>query len=247
AAPADAPPADAAPAEPDAEPLAGDEPPADDAHDAPHDADADHEPAAETGALDSFGWNDERAPRRSSKLGGALLIAGIAALVVVALIVVINRDGGGDDTSTMSTTPSAPAAATRTTAGRGASAQDTVVLQQVNLTPPAGGDRPLGIAFLAIRDGRPTVAVQVQDMPVNGQDDVYALWLQATDGSAKFLGYFPGQVPATGKTSVSAPLPANTGRFAKVVLSRESISAGRTASTPREIVLEGTIRVNRTG
>lgn len=202
-----------------------------------------HEPPAD--ASPAFDWDHERAPRRSSKLGGALLIAGIAALVVVVLIVLINGGGGDDDPTTTTPAAASQRQATRTTAGR--AADDTVILQQVNLRPPAGGDRPLGIAFLMLRDERPVVAVQVQDIAANGADDVYAAWLQASSGRAKFLGYFPGQVGAEGRFTVSAALPTDTARYDQVVISRESIDARETPSTPGEILLQGTIRVNRTG
>jgi len=199
-------------------------------------------PAAEPPAFD---WDRERQPRRSSKLGGALLIAGIAALIVVVLIVVIN--GGGDDGDEPSvTTPAAQTQQTRTNAA-GRSADDTVILQQVNLRPPAGGDRPLGIAFLMLRDQRPVVAVQVQDVAPNGADDVYAAWLLARSGRARFLGYFPGQVGSEGRFTVSAALPSDTARYDRVVISRESIDARETPAAPSEILLQGTIRVNRTG
>lgn len=223
AAPADttpAPPADAADAPPPPPPPSTDDSPA-------------------------FDWDHERAPRRSSKLGGALLIAGIAALIVVVLIVVIN--GGGDDGDEPSvTTPAAQTQQTRTNAS-GRSADDTVILQQVNLRPPGGGDSPLGIAFLMLRDQRPVVAVQVQGVAPNGADDVYAAWLQASSGRARFLGYFPGQVGSEGRFTVSAALPSDTARYDRVVISRESIDARETPAAPSDVLLQGTIRVNRTG
>ncbi len=186
--------------------------------DAPErDAPTDAAPPPPPPATD-FDWERERTPRRSSKLGGALLIAGIAALIVVVLIVVINGGGDDGDDPTTTTPAAAQREATRTTVGR--AADDTVILQQVNLRPPGGGDRPLGIAFLMLRDERPVVAVQVQDVEPNGADDVYAAWLQGSNGRAKFLGYFPGQVGAEGRFTVSAPLPTNTARYDAVVISR---------------------------
>ncbi|MDW5596671.1 sigma-70 region 4 domain-containing protein [Conexibacter stalactiti] len=186
-------------------------------------------------------------PRRSSKLGGALLIAGVAVLIVVVLVILING-GGDDDEPTTSTPTAAQTQATRTTAGRGAATDDTTILQQVNLRAPGGGETPIGIAFILLRDERPVVAVQVEGIPANGADDVYATWLRNADtGSARFLGYFPGQVGRDQRFTVSAPLPRDTAQFNQIVISQESIDAREAPARPASIVLQGTIRVNRTG
>lgn len=204
------------------------------------------EPAAPPPADDAFDWNDHRAPRRSL-LGGGILIAGIAALLVVVVIVAINGIGGDDDNPTTSSPTSAQTQATRTAAADSEDPDAVRFIQQVNLRPPGGGDRPLGIAILAVRRNRPIIGVQVQDMPANGSDDVYALWLQATSGNAKFLGYFPGQVGSNGATSVSATLPADTARYAQVVISSESIDARETPARPSSTVLAGSLKLERTG
>lgn len=186
-------------------------------------------------------------PKRSSKLGGALLIAGVAVLIVVVLVILING-GGNDDEPTTSTPTTAQTQATRTTAGRGAATDDTTILQQVNLRAPDGGETPIGIAFILLRDERPVVAVQVEGIPANGPDDVYATWLRNSDnGRARFLGYFPGQVGSDQRFTVSAPLPRDTAQFNQIVISQESIDAREAPARPASIVLQGTIRVNRTG
>jgi hypothetical protein len=198
----------------------------------------------------SFDWDHERAPRRSSKLGGALLIGGIAVLIVVVLIVVING-GGGDDDNPATSQPAQTQAQQqqqRTSGNRAAAADDTAILQQVNLRPPGGGDAPLGVAFIVLRDQRPMVAVEVARIAPNGDTDVYAAWLrQSSDGQARFLGYVPGLVGADGRFVVSANLPRDTADFDQIVISRESTDARVAPARPSSIELQGAIRVNRTG
>lgn len=182
--------------------------------------------------------------RASSKLGGILLIGGLAALIAVLAVLLLGNDD--DNAPSASTNAPTQAQTTRTTAR--ADADDPVVLQQVNLNPPDGAARPLGVAFVMLRDDRPVIAVQVQHIAPNGEDDVYAAWLRASStGSARFLGYVPGLVGRGGEFTVSAPLPDETLRFDQVVVSRESSSATRTPGRPSEILLQGALRVNRSG
>ncbi|MDO8210448.1 RNA polymerase sigma factor [Conexibacter sp. CPCC 206217] len=210
--------------------------------------DAARDGASNAAAAQAFGWDEPDRPRRSSKLGGALLLIGIAALVAVVLIVVLN--GGSDDDSPSASSGAAPqtqAQTQRTTADR-AAANEPTFLQQVNLRPPGGGERPLGVAFILLRDNRPVVAVQVQDIAANGADDVYAAWLrQSSDGNARFLGYFPGRVGPDSRFAVSADLPRDTADYDQVVISREPLPQREIPARPAEILLEGPLRVNRTG
>jgi hypothetical protein len=213
--------------------------------DAPSTDDSDAAPPVRPAAAPSRRAS-EPSRSSSSKLGGALLIAGVAVLLVVVLLVfVIN--GSDDDEPSTTTPPAAQTQPTRTTA-RGAAQDDTTILQQVNLRAPDGAEAPIGIAFILLREQRPVVAVQVEGIPANGADDVYATWLRnAGTGRARFLGYFPGQVGDDQRFTVSAPLPRDTAQFDQIVISQESIDARAAPARPASILLQGTIRVNRTG
>lgn len=179
----------------------------------------------------------------ASRLGGMLLLGGVAVLVAVVLIVVLTN---GDDDGGGSETPAAQTQQQRTTGGR--AAQEPTVLQQVNLNPPGGGDAPVGVAFIMIQDQRPVVAVQVQRIAPNGQGDIYAAWLRARgSGRARFLGYVPNQVGRDGAFTVSSALPRDTASYDEVLVSRESITSRTTPSAPSQVVLQGTLRVNRNG
>ncbi|ADB51903.1 RNA polymerase sigma factor [Conexibacter woesei] len=237
-APADAPaPTDVAPSTPDAD--AGD------------DTDAAGAPAPEP-AAPAASSTPPRAPRERSRttagggpsrLGGMLLLGGVAVLVAVVLIVVLSN-GGDDDGG--SETPAAQTQQQRTTGDR--AGQEPTVLQQVNLNPPGGGESPVGVAFIMVQDQRPVVAVQVQRIEPNGQADIYAAWLRARgSGRARFLGYVPNQVGRDGAFTVSSALPRDTARYDEVLVSRESITSRTTPSAPAQVVLQGTLRVNRNG
>jgi hypothetical protein len=191
------------------------------------------EPALSPAAPDRDG-----APRRSSKLGGILLIAGVAALIAVIAIVLI---GGGDDDPASSPAARTQAQTTgQTTAGGGADTPQ--VLAQVNLNPVAGGEAA-GIGWVQRVDGRPMIVVQVQRIAPNGEQDVYAAWLRADDGRTRFLGFVPSQVGRQRSFTVSALLPDNAERFDEVLVTRESITTARTPSSPRDIVLSGALRL----
>jgi hypothetical protein len=185
-----------------------------------------------------------RAPgrRRSSRLGGALLLGGLALLIAVLAIVLV----GGDEEDRDGGTPAAQAEPQRATT-TSASANAPVLLQQVNLRPPGGGKAPLGIAFLMRQDGRPVVAIQVQDIAPNGRNDVYTAWLRHTQtGRARFLGYVPELVGADGRFTVSSNLPRDLPRYDQIVISREPITR-QAPKRPTEIVLQGTLQGSRTG
>lgn len=187
----------------------------------------------------------EREPRRASKLGGALLLLGLAALIAVVLIVVLN---GGDDDEPAAT-PAAQTTAQQRRTATGASDTPTV-LQQVNLYPPGGraaGDAR-GIAFIMLQGERPVVAVQTSRVDPNSTSDVYAVWLTSrATGRARFLGYVPGFVRDERRFTVTASLPRDTASYDQVTVSREATGADEVPGRPTDVVLVGTLRVNRAG
>src|SRR4051812_27388721 len=105
-------------------------------------------PTERAEAEEAFGALEARETRRagvqrSSKLGGVVIIVG-AIIVAVALILVIR--GGGDDngggTATQAST-STPTTGTQTQA-----AGQPQIEKQINLRPPGGGEKPLGVLYL---------------------------------------------------------------------------------------------------
>src|SRR5205823_13787056 len=98
---------------------------------------------AEGAGLDEAGdaFGGRKAARseqeRSSKLGGVLLIVGLGIAIAVVLILLLS---GGDDnkknTGPVGSTTTTPATTSTT----------PQVEAQINLFPPGGGKKPLGVA-----------------------------------------------------------------------------------------------------
>ena len=181
---------------------------------------------------------------RPSRLGGAILIAGIVALAVVLAIVLIgNGDGGGSPASTSASTPTQPRAQTQTTTtGTGTRAQARTIGGAV-LRPLDGGSA-LGAALIqqSTSDGRRLLAVEAARLPGNSGQDFYGIWLQGAAGN-RFLGFVPRQVRSGGTFTVSSALPRalDLSRYSTVLITTEGSSAVPTA--PGATVLSGSLRL----
>jgi len=164
--------------------------------------------------------------QRSSRLGGILLLAA-AGLVVAALVVLgINRLGGDDDRD------DSPAA-TQTTQ----TTQGTVVERQVNLRPPGGGNRPLGVGTIVSQDGTRVINVVGQDLEASAY---YVLWLRRGD-QAKFLGFFPpvsGSGSAKGRLQGIVEAPSDLSRYSELLVTRETTDSPK---RPGRVILQGTL------
>jgi hypothetical protein len=187
--------------------------------------------------------HEPSAPSRpSSRLGGAILLAGIAALAIVLAIVLIGGDDdpgdrGGTTTGAQTTQPASTQPA-RTTAGSGTAAG---VLAQVNLNPTPSGGQALAVGIVQRARGRLVLAMQAERLPANRGREFYALWLQGS-GGAKFLGFVPRQVGADGSFTVSTELPADAREYATVLVTGEGSNAVPT--TPGTAILSGTLRLS---
>ena len=167
---------------------------------------------------------------RSSRLGGILIIAAVVVLVVGGVLWLTGVIGGGDDKSDNAavTTP----ATTTTNAGTQATVE-----KQINLTPPSGAKKPLGVANLVSQDGQRALAVVGQDLPASGH---YVLWLR-NGSKVKFLGFFP-PVTSTGTSKgrlqglVNAP--SDLASYSDMLVTRETSS---TPKAPSTIILQGSI------
>jgi hypothetical protein len=193
-------------------------------------------PADEAEIEEAFGALEARhraraEQERSSRLGGVLLL--IALGLALAAVVVLginqltkddNKDKGG-----------AAATATQTTSTTSGAA---VTEAQINLTPPGGGTKPLGVATIVAQDGKRAIAVAGQDLPASGH---YVLWLR-NGSTSKFMGFFP---PVTGKGSAKGKLqglveaPSDLASYNEMLVTRE---ASDSPKQPTTIVLQGTIK-----
>jgi hypothetical protein len=168
---------------------------------------------------------------RSSRLGGLLIIVAVLLVLVGGVLVLTGVIGGGNDNSSndsaATTTPT-----TTTTASTTASVE-----QQINLTPPNGGKKPLGVANLVSQDGQRALAIVGQDLPASGH---YVLWLR-TGTKVKFLGFFPvvpGSGTDKGRLQGLVPAPSDFSSYREMLVTREPSS---TPTTPSAIVLKGSI------
>jgi hypothetical protein len=170
---------------------------------------------------------------RSSKLGGVLLIAGLGIAIAVVLVLLLT--GGSDNkkntgpvggtTSTAATTP----ASTSTT---------PQVEAQVNLFPPGGGRKPLGVANIVTQQGQRGIALVGQGLPPTSSKFAYAMWLENTPSSAKRLGFF-GAVPKNGRMQGFVLAPADFGNYSRLIVTRET---QRNPKVPGPIVLAGKLK-----
>jgi hypothetical protein len=180
-------------------------------------------------------------PRRPSRLGGAILIGGIVALVAVVLVVLLST--GGDDSTSASTGTTAAAARTTapTTTARTTTTPRATILAQVNLvaTPGNGKAVGLGIVEQGAKQKR-AIAIQAQKLPANGQQDIYAVWLQGPPGP-KFVGFVPQRVGANGGFTASAALPANVKSYTSVLVTREPTTA--VPKQPGPTILSGALKL----
>jgi Sigma-70, region 4 len=166
---------------------------------------------------------------RSSRLGGILIIVAVLLVVVGGVLVLTGVIGGGDDKSndTASTTPTQTSTVATTAS----------VEQQINLTPPNGGKKPLGVANLVSQDGQRALAVVGQDLPPSGH---YVLWVR-NGSKSKFLGFFPvvsGSGTSKGRLQGLVAAPSDLASYNELLVTREPSS---TPKQPSTIILKGTI------
>lgn len=223
--------------EPESEPLdePDDEPGPDDGPE-PAPAPEPREPAAER--MPGFGpapaGDASRAP--ASKLGGALLLAGLVIVLAVALVWVLSRDDddGGSDTPTVAQTQT-----TATTPTTDASDEDAQIIGQVNLTAPGGG-KAIGVANVLAQGEQRAIAIQAEKLEPNTRRDAYAVWLTGGDGGeVTRLGFAPA-VGRNGRLEGAASLPADARDYSRLVLSLEDQSDPQ---EPGDVALSGRLRL----
>lgn len=167
---------------------------------------------------------------RSSKLGGILLIAAGAIAVVVVLVLLLT--GGSDNkknTGPVGSTTTTPATSTSTT---------PKVEAQINLFPPGGGKKPLGVANVVSQAGQRGIALVGQDVPPTAKKFAYAMWLENSPSDAKRLGFF-GAVTKNGRLQGFVLAPTNFANYSKLIVTRET---QRNPTVPGPVVLSGDLK-----
>jgi hypothetical protein len=175
-------------------------------------------------------------PRRSSRLGGAVLIGVLAALIAVVLVVFVFR-GDEDDPSPASSNAEATPTASATP-------------QVVSEIPMQGvGNQAQGLmrVFRREPDGQLVFALAADKMPANKRQEVYAVWFTQKGGAPRNLGFSQTRVGKEGVFTTGGPQQGQEADFAKwladydtVVVARASASSA-SSKRPGAVVLRGTL------
>jgi hypothetical protein len=181
---------------------------------------------------------------RSSRLGGALLLAGLGIALLVGLILLLS--GGGDkksSTNESSTLPPASAGTTTTPGQAPAGGATSAPVAQANLLPPGGGSSPAGLAQLLMSGQGANFLVAAQKLPKLA-NEYYAVWLYDSPSKAEPIGFFRSvDLKAGGRIAGATQVPQNYRSFKSMVLSREPVTKSKAApKQPTQIVLQGTLK-----
>lgn len=167
---------------------------------------------------------------RSSRVGGAVLLA-LLALVAVVVVVLVTRgsdDDGGSDR----------AASTTSTQGE---APQSRAVAQVNLRAPDGAPAPraLGVMQVLRVDGQLAVNAIFEGLPRPKAKNVgYGIWLSTPGGDRKWLG-FVNTADEQGRLLVQGRFDENVTAYRDVLLTRET---RRDPPRPGTVYLRGRVQ-----
>lgn len=166
---------------------------------------------------------------RSSRIGGAILLAGLAIGLVFIVLLATGIIGGDDDEGGGS-------ARTETTSTTSTQAQPQVEAQ-INLTAPEGqGGDAAAVAQIARQGDQRAVALVAQGLPQANRERFYAIWLYSSADKAKFLGFPNPQPTKDGRMETGFPLPEDAGQYTDLIVTRETQEQPK---QPGTIVLRG--------
>jgi hypothetical protein len=168
-----------------------------------------------------------------SRRGGAILLA-IGALIAVGIALVIVLSSGG---SSHSSTSSAARSTTPTTS-TSTSAQ---IVSQINLKPPTGSSKAIGIAEVLREKGKTGIAIVAQGLTPNTKRpaNAYAVWLYNSSTDSHILGFVNPGVGKNGRLQTAGGLPSNASHYHTLLITLETRSNPR---TPGTIVLSGQLK-----
>lgn len=188
--------------------------------------------ASERAPYDDFPDDDGA----GSRLGGALLLGGLGVVAVVVAILVFT---GGDDGPQVATNT---APRTQTQASTTQTAPDgTRQIAEIRLTPPGGGNRPVGLGRVFQRGQELAIIIAGQGVAPGA----YALWLINSPTQARFLGFVPKRVGRDGRFATQGVLPPQAATFRTLAVTRENPRSTRRPTRPGTIVLQGQLNLPR--
>jgi hypothetical protein len=173
---------------------------------------------------------------RSSRLGGAILIA-VLVLIVGGLIAFVATRG--DDEPSGSAAAETPATPTPTASAQGDITGNDILLQGASGSNAAGLMR-----LIPANDGKVRFAIAAENVPPNTNRDSYAVWFTKPGSKPRRLGFSKVPVGDNGVLTTGGPQKGDEDEFPrwfatyeKVLVTRET----RKTSQPGEIVLQGTL------
>jgi Sigma-70, region 4 len=176
--------------------------------------------------------------RPSSRRGGAIMLLVGAVIVVAVVVVLISVIGGGSPKHNSASTTVASdgtTAATTSTSSTSTTASKAQIVAQNNLNPPSGGGQAKGVGIVVKEGSAYGIVIEAQHVAPNNHN-AYAAWLYNSPTDAYRLGFVNPPVGKNGQLQVGSPLPANAGRYKKLLLTLETQSNPK---SPGTIVLQG--------
>jgi Sigma-70, region 4 len=182
--------------------------------------------------------------RRSSRLGGAVVLGVLALAVAGVLAFVLTRGdeqpGAATAAPAATATASGPAQAAAPGAPAGQASSDDVVLTGT------AGSRAAGLMrLLTGSDGRVHFALAAQGLAANTRRDSYAIWLTRRGLPPRRLGFAQTPVGADGALTTGGPLEQDVDRFPRWFATYDAVLVTREtradAKRPGEVVLRGAL------
>ncbi len=172
----------------------------------------------------------EALPGRSSRLGGAILIA-VAVLVVGGVIAFVLTRGGDDNTA--SPPPAASVAPTAT---------PTLTGNDIVLRGPAGSQAVGVMQLFKAKDDSVRFLLVAQGLEPNRGGERYSIWFRKQGGQAQLLGDVKDPVGQDGKLTAAGPGNADVDRFPTWFATYDNVLVTRDAKGARKpgtVVLSG--------
>jgi hypothetical protein len=177
--------------------------------------------AASAGATPASAPAPARAVR-SSRLGGAIVLAVLIAAVVVA-VVLLSGGSSGKKSSTTSSTSS-------TSAKTGPTVEN-----EISLKPPPGvKSASVGVVDVLAEAGKRAFFIEAQHVPAS-KGFYYAIWLYNSPHNALALSKSPA-VGSTHRLAGGSLLPAAAADYREILLTRETTAHPK---QPGRVVLRG--------
>ena len=174
----------------------------------------------------------EDGPRRSSRLGGILLLVGVA--VVAAVVVILLVSGGGEDSATTSTSASTSTPSQQQQQQQAQTSAQPTPIAQINLHA-ANGSGAVGVAQVLATGNQRGLAILGQKLAPSTNTSAYAVWLYSSQSKAKLLGFVDPPVGKSGKFQNVIAVPAGADQYRELVVTREKGNPRQ----PGTIVLRG--------